>query len=87
MLTGGNVANCTAGAALLDRLPACDILHADKGYDANAIRRQVEDRGAMPNCPLRFTPDPGSGLTPPMAGNRPPWLIGTGSKPTSRSSE
>ena len=51
MLTGGHVADCSAGAALLDRLPACEILHADKGYDANAIRRQVEDRGAMPNIP------------------------------------
>lgn len=51
MLSGGHVADCTAGAALLEHLPACDILHADKGYDANAIRRQVEDRGAMPNIP------------------------------------
>ena len=51
MLTGGQVADCTAGAALLERLPDCDILHADKGYDANAIRRQVEERGAMPNIP------------------------------------
>jgi transposase len=51
MLTGGQVADCTAGAALLDRLPDCDVLHADKGYDANAIRRQVEDHGALPNIP------------------------------------
>jgi IS5 family transposase len=39
MLTGGNVADCTAGAALLERLPECEILHGDRGYDANAIRR------------------------------------------------
>ena len=32
-------------------MPACSILHADKGYDTNAIRRQVEARGAMPNIP------------------------------------
>jgi transposase len=51
MLTGGQVADCTAGAALLQLLPDCDILHADKGYDANAIRRQIEDHGAMPNIP------------------------------------
>src|SRR5436190_610612 len=51
MLTGGQVADCTAGAALLERLPDCDILHADKGYDANAIRQQVERRGTMPNIP------------------------------------
>ena len=51
MLTGGNVAECTAGAALLERLPACDVLHADKGYDSNAIRVQVRDRGAFANIP------------------------------------
>jgi transposase len=51
MLTGGQVADCTAGAALLERLPDCEIVHGDKGYDANAIRRQVEDRGAAPNIP------------------------------------
>jgi transposase len=39
MLTGGHVADCTAGATLLERLPDCDILHGDKGYDSNAIRR------------------------------------------------
>src|SRR3954451_18372793 len=41
----------TAGEALLERLPHCDILHADKGYDANAIRQQFERRGTMPNIP------------------------------------
>lgn len=51
MLTGGQVADCTAGADLIQQLPDCDILHGDKGYDANAIRRQVEERGAMPNIP------------------------------------
>jgi transposase len=51
MLTGGNVADCTAGAELLAHLPPCEILHGDKGYDSNAIRRQIEDGGAMPNIP------------------------------------
>jgi transposase len=49
--TGGQVADCTAGAELLEQLPKCDILHVDKGFDANAIRRQVEERGIMPNLP------------------------------------
>lgn len=44
MLTGGQIADCTAGAMLLEQLPERDILHADKGYDANALRRQVEGR-------------------------------------------
>jgi len=51
LLTSGQVADCTAGAALLEQFPKCDILHGDKGYDANAIRQQVEERGAMPNIP------------------------------------
>jgi transposase len=51
MLTGGQIADCTAGATLLQRLPDCDVLHGDKGYDSNAIRRQVEERDAMPNIP------------------------------------
>ena len=51
MPTGGQITDCTAGAALLERLPDCEALHADKGYDANAIRRQVEERGALPNIP------------------------------------
>ena len=46
MLTGGQVADCTAGAELLARLPPCQILHADKGYDSNAIRSQVEQATA-----------------------------------------
>ena len=32
-------------------MPTTRILHADKGYDSNAIRRQVEDKGTMPNIP------------------------------------
>jgi transposase len=51
MLTGGQVADCTAGAKLLEKLPHCDILHGDKGYDSNAIRQQVADQGAMANIP------------------------------------
>ena len=51
MLTGGNVADCTAGAELLEKLPTCTMLHGDKGYDADAIRRQIEKLGAMPNIP------------------------------------
>jgi hypothetical protein len=30
MLTAGNVADCAAGAELLSKMPACDILHATK---------------------------------------------------------
>jgi transposase len=56
LITGGQIADCTAGALLLERLPACRLLHADKGYDSDAIRRQVEARGTAPNIPAQSQP-------------------------------
>ena len=50
-MTGGQVADCKAGALLLKRLPDCDIVLGDKGYDSNAIRRQIEETGAAPTIP------------------------------------
>jgi len=41
----------TAGSALLKQMPPARVLHGDKGYDSNAIRRQVEENGTMPNIP------------------------------------
>jgi transposase len=32
-------------------MPACRILLADKGYDSNALRRQIETSGTAPNIP------------------------------------
>ena len=32
-------------------MPRCGVLHADKGYDTDAIRRQIEASGAAPNIP------------------------------------
>ncbi|WP_085985469.1 IS5-like element ISMex15 family transposase [Methylorubrum extorquens] len=51
LLTGGQVADCKAGAQLLEGAPACRIMLADKGYDSDAIRRQIEATGAAPNIP------------------------------------
>ena len=45
------MADCKAGARLLERSPACRIVLADKGYDSDAIRRQIEAAGAAPNIP------------------------------------
>lgn len=39
------------GEALLERMTDAVVLHGDKGYDSNAIRRQVEAKGALPNIP------------------------------------
>ena len=48
LLTGGQVADCVAADALLDHLVSAEILHADKGYDSNAVRRKIEAMGAAP---------------------------------------
>ena len=40
-------------SVLLDRLPAIDLLHADKGCDSAAIRRRIEHAGAVPDIPPR----------------------------------
>ena len=45
MLTGGQIADCTAGAELLARMPACDILHGDKGYDSDWFRAALDSQG------------------------------------------
>ena len=50
-LTGGQAADCRAAKELLNALPNCRVVHADKAYDTNAIRRAVEARGALPNIP------------------------------------
>ena len=45
------MADCTAADALLEQMPATSILHGDKGYDSNAVRRKIDDMGAAPNIP------------------------------------
>ena len=35
-------------------MPACRIVLADKGYDSDRIRRQVEETGAAPNIPPKI---------------------------------
>ena len=54
-IAGGNIADWSAGARLLENLPNCHSPHGDKGYESNAIRRQVEANGTMPNIPPKAT--------------------------------
>ncbi len=51
LLTGGQVADCIAADALLDPVSTAAILHGDKGYDSDAVRRKIESKGAAPNIP------------------------------------
>jgi transposase len=69
MLNGGHVADCTAGAALLERLPACDILHADKGYDATAMLDRLTHY-----CEIsRLATKAGDSRTAPDQSKAPSW--------------
>ena len=48
------MADCTAADTLLDRLAGASILHGDKGYDSDAVRRKIEGLGAAPNIPPKI---------------------------------
>jgi len=45
------VADCIAADSLLEHLPETGILHGDKGYDSDAVRRKIESKGVAPNIP------------------------------------
>ena len=51
MLTGGQVADCTAADVLLEQLPQTRLVHGNKGYDSDAVRRKIERKGAAPDIP------------------------------------
>jgi transposase len=53
LLTPGQAADCPATAQLLGRLRPGTILFADRAYDADWLRRQVERAGAAPNIPFK----------------------------------
>jgi transposase len=52
-LTGGNLADAPLALALLKAVPKGAIVMADKAYDADAIRRFIENRSAVPNIPFK----------------------------------
>jgi len=53
LLTGGNAADAPQALALLQAVPEGAIVMADKAYDADAIRRFIESRSAVPNIPFK----------------------------------
>ena len=50
-ITGGEVHDAKAADKIIEKIGEAENFIADKGYDSNAIRRQVEGRGAIPNIP------------------------------------
>ncbi len=53
MLTAGNVSDVKAAPALLEGAGRMRYLLADKGYDADRLRRSLRDAGAVPVIPGR----------------------------------
>jgi IS5 family transposase len=53
MLTAGNVSDIKAAPALLQPAGRMRYLLADKGYDADQLRRSLRDAGAVPVIPSR----------------------------------
>jgi transposase len=50
-LTAGQASDVASAAELIADLPEDVMLIADKGYDANALRQAVAERGAWANIP------------------------------------
>ena len=53
MLSAGNVSDVTAAPALLERAKPMRYLVADKGYDADRLRRSLRAAGTTPVIPGR----------------------------------
>ena len=51
LLTEGQVSDYRGAATILPTLPDANMLIADKGYDSNAVRHQIEVQGCVPNIP------------------------------------
>ncbi len=52
-ISAGQISDCTGAAALLDSLPQADWLQADRGYDADWLRKALQDRGIKTCIPGR----------------------------------
>lgn len=55
LLTAGQAADCQAAEALLRRLPPDALVMADRAYDTDAVRDQIQAQGAVPNIPAKRT--------------------------------
>jgi transposase len=52
-ITGGQINDCTQASALIARVPTAETIIADKGYDSEAIREQVEQQGTKAFIPRK----------------------------------
>jgi len=51
--TGGEVHDCKEAPTLVAELPEADYIVADKGYDSEPLRVQIQDQGAVPVIPRK----------------------------------
>ncbi|WP_435274405.1 IS5 family transposase [Psychrobium sp. nBUS_13] len=52
-LTGGEVDDSKEAINLIDLLPSCGYIIADKGYDSETIREQISDKLSLPVIPRK----------------------------------
>lgn len=52
-ITAGQINDCTQAPALISRLPKAETIVADKGYDNEKIREQVERQGVKAVIPRK----------------------------------
>ena len=52
-ITGGEINDCTAATELIAQLPLAEVIVADKGYDSERIRQQIETQGARSVIPRK----------------------------------
>ena len=52
-VTGGEVADCSAASELIAKLPDTEAVVADKGYDSERLREQIQSRGSQAVIPRK----------------------------------
>ena len=52
-ISAGNINDCTMAPTLIAGLPISEYLIADKGYDSDVLRKQVDDSGIIPVIPRK----------------------------------
>ena len=70
ILTPGQAGDCPVAAQLLGHLRPDTIVLADKAYDADWLRRQIEAAGAAPNIPPMVHRRRKPWFSPALARNR-----------------
>ena len=53
MITGGEVHDCKVAPEFIESLPRADYTIADKGYDKQALREQIKQKGSTPIIPRK----------------------------------